>query len=570
MNVLRIVRNGEVISENPLADKEGLIRLPPCTGEEKFEVELEDFSVPAGTPGFFLIPNVRSSSSCGGLIFFKERSDAVEEFNESWAIPVFGVNTGEAGVLAVVTGARYDYTLKVEVRGGAYKLTTVFGKSAVTPEIRLLRLKGKETSYAGMARCYRNFQIARGVCRPLKERCAENPVLAQSVRSIMVRMRMAWKPAPSTVLEQTEENEPPVHAAITFKRAKEILRRFKAAGIDNAEFCLVGWNKGGHDGAFPDLFPVEKTLGSEDDLRDLLRYAKECGYLMSGHTNLVDSYSFSKRCTPHDRLVDEDGSFHLGGKWGGGQSYYLCPKEAFERFAKEDFEAMKELGFRGTHYLDVASIAQPNTCFHPDHPLSKEGNAFWRSKTLALAREVFGASSSEGSIDFCIGDLDYVLYANFGLKLTNPPALIDRFIPFWSLVYHGIVTSNCAFTTVNEMVKDDPELHLYNLEWGGRPTAYFHAKFRPSQDKPEPDLRCSTDEELDSGIAALAERAAEFDKMSDLQLEFIEEHDEVAPGVIEERYSDGSVMRINRSDRPFGELPPRSWRLERAGGRQLK
>ena len=48
---------------------------------------------------------------------------------------------------------------------------------------------------------------------------------------------------------------------------KEILRRFKAAGIDNAEFCLVGWNKGGHDGAFPDLFPVEKTLGSEDELR---------------------------------------------------------------------------------------------------------------------------------------------------------------------------------------------------------------------------------------------------------------------------------------------------------------
>ena len=296
MNILRIVRDGKTVAEKNLVEEEGLIRLPACTGEEKFEVELEDFSVPAGTPGFFLIPNVRSSSSCGGVIFFKARPDAVEEYNEGWSTPVFGVNTGDSGVLAVVTGARYNYSLKVEVRGGAYKLLAVFGKSAVTPEIRLLRLEGREASYAGMARCYRNFQIARGVCRPLKERCAENPILARSVRSIMVRMRMAWKPVPSTILEQTEENEPPVHAAITFKRAKEILRRFKAAGIDNAEFCLVGWNKGGHDGAFPDLFPVEKTLGSEEELRELLKYAEECGYLMAGHTNLVDSYSFSKRC----------------------------------------------------------------------------------------------------------------------------------------------------------------------------------------------------------------------------------------------------------------------------------
>ena len=87
MNVLRIIRNGEVIAERAVVEEEGLVRLPPCTGEEKFEVELEDFSVPAGVPGFFLIPNVRSSSSCGGVIFFRERPDAVEEYNESFAVP---------------------------------------------------------------------------------------------------------------------------------------------------------------------------------------------------------------------------------------------------------------------------------------------------------------------------------------------------------------------------------------------------------------------------------------------------------------------------------------------------
>jgi hypothetical protein len=306
---------------------------------------------------------------------------------------------------------------------------------------------------------------------------------------------------------------------------------------------------------------VEEAFGGESELRKLLALAKELDYYMSAHTNLVDSYSFSKRVKASDRLVDPDGTYHLGGRWGGGQSYYLCPKCAYERFAKEDFTALKELGFRGTHYLDVASIKVPDACYSPEHPLTKEENAFWRNKTFALARDIFGAVSSEGSIDFCIGDLDYVLYTNFSTRLSNGPVLCEQFIPFWTLVYHGIVTSNCSFDTVNEMVKGVPDLWLYNLEYGGRPTAYFHSKFRPAQDKVEPDLRCSTDEEMESGIEALAQRAAEFEQLSYLQFEFIDEHEEVRPNVIRERYSDGTVVIINRSESEFEGVAPKTYQL---------
>ena len=106
------------------------------------------------------------------------------------------------------------------------------------------------------------------------------------------------------------------------------------------------------------------------------------------------------------------------------------------------------------------------------------------------------------------------------------------------------------------MVKDDPDLFLDNLEWGGRPAGYFHSKFRPATDNADADLRCTTDEELEQGTDALARRAKQFYTMSHLQLEFIEEHDEIAPGVIRERFSDGTVVIINRTDRhQFGTAP---------------
>ena len=101
-------------------------------------------------------------------------------------------------------------------------------------------------------------------------------------------------------------------------------------------------------------------------------------------------FPFDRLLQEIDRLIDADGSEHLGGQWAGGQSYYLCPERAY-RFAREDFPMLKELGFNGPHYLDVATIVPPDPCFAEDHPLTRRQAAEWRGKSLALAREAFGA-----------------------------------------------------------------------------------------------------------------------------------------------------------------------------------
>ncbi len=522
------------------------------------------FEVESGSAGFFLIPSILNDGHAAQT-FFRKRQDCECIFEKS-NMPVFAMSRGNSATLAIVTGMPLDYVLVAGVRKGVYYLYPRFILDGEIPpedlEIRLLDVPGG--SYSEIAAAYRKFQLDRGACTLLRDRIRHYPVIGEALRGPEVRIRMAWKPVPPPVLEQTPENEPPIHVAVSFERACEIVEEFHRQGIENAEFCLVGWNKSGHDGRFPDLFPVEPLLGGEEGLRKLIKKARSYGYLISAHANLLDSYTIASRWRREDMLKNPDGTPVKSDCWSGGQSYLLCPEAAHRRFAEQDCRDIASLGFRGTHYLDVMSIATPRKCYDPHHPLSRREAGEWRGKTLSLAREILGSSGSEGSLDFCIGDLDYVLYTIFYL---NPPMpeICDEFIPFWHLVYHGIVHYNTFCDTVNSAIKKDRNLWLLNVEWGGRPLAYYYAKFLSvgANWMGDEDLGCATRDELVSGIVEIKREFEEYKTIRDLQLEVILEHRKLERDVALVTYETGTRLLINRSQKEYSFesilVPPMSF-----------
>ncbi len=524
-----------------------------------------------GTDGFYLLPGIESNAS-SIVTYFRERPDSEYIFKHSH-IPIFGVKHGDKAFLAVVTGMAMEYSLVLGQKGDNYYLFPRFilngERPYEAPAIEFLALEGAGITYADMARRYRQYQLDRGACIPLRERAKKYPALADAARGIEVRVRHAWKPVPSPVLEQTLENEPPVHVAVDFKRLDDIIEEFHKQGVKDVEFCLVGWNASGHDGRFPDIFPVEPLLGTEEELMAVIQKARSYGYLISGHTNLLDAYTISERLDMNDLIRRKDGTNIAEGVWGGGQSYRLCPKVAQEKFAPQDFDDMARLGFYGMHYLDVMTICIPDPCYHPDHPLNRKEAGAWRGKTMAMAREKVGGSASEGSWDFCIGDTDYVLYTVFSMD-QEMPALCDEKVPFWHLVYHGIVLYNTFSNTVNAMIKSDPDLTLKNIEHGGRPLAYFYSKFRHQglNWMGVEDLLCNTDEELTAGVAKIKADLDKYQEIRDLQYEFLEDHKTIADGVVLTRYSNGSEVVINYNDTPYQAgsvtVPPKSY-LRSAG-----
>ncbi len=487
------------------------------------------------------------------------RCENQEHFHKNHELPIYGAKRGENAMVAIVTGMPHDFEIRFGTKDCVNYIYARFLIDGETPYedicVQYHALHGKDANYSGMGRCYRKYLLDTGFIKPIKDRT--NAVLDYAKDSVYIRIRQAWKPVPTPVEEQTEENEPPIHVAVTFKRVEELIDELKKQGVDKAELCLVGWNKSGHDGRWPNPFPVEPLLGGEEDLRHLIQYAQKNGYQITCHTNSEDSYSISDM---HDEeknsLYNKDGKPRLGGPWGGGRSRTICPIPAL-RQAKEILPKVAELGFCGTHYIDVMGTVNAKSCYHPAHPLTKKEYVSVYHDIADVAIENFGGYSSEGGYHFMCNKLDYALYTTFANPFSDATEFpdegnkyCDRFIPLWEIVFHGTVLSNPFTCTVNAAVKDRRS-QLKAIEFGSRPTIYYYSAFVTPQEggmsnwMGNTDITCVDQADLERSVDCVKQVYDEYKKRRYLQTEFMESHEEIAPHVYEITYSDGSRIIVD-------------------------
>lgn len=509
----------------------------------KLEVFADFSEAPSGADGFFVFSN-------GMLTTFKDRAKNTEHAlgsNYNF-MPVWAASTPGGSYVAIVESATFEYASVARYRDGKYAFFPRF--QFATPEpyedvaIRYFFLPAEKATYSEAAKTYRRYQLERGACQTLKEKIKTRPELKYAAESIEVRIRQGWKPAPSPVPEQTLETEPPMHVAATFERVGEILDEFKKQGIDKAEICLVGWNQKGHDGRYPQIFPVEESLGGEAELKKLIEKAEKLGFQIVAHTNCSDAYRIADSWDEEFIVKKKDGTLSKNASWSGGQMYDVCPARAFDVAVSEKYPAVAALGFRGLHYIDVVSIVEPRTCFDPRHPRNSRQSAADINEILAYTSGLFGGVASEGAFDFCAAHLDYVLYVSFNL-LGKKPEIVDRNVPFWQLVYHGTILHNPSAETCNYTIKD-AKTALKFVEYGGRPAFYFHSKFKDGAAwMGEEDITCETDAALEKSVAAVKKGYDEFQRLAALQLETMDEHAQIDDDVFKTVFSNGTAIISN-------------------------
>ena len=533
-------------------------------GVEYVEI-LPDFArARVGEEGYYVTPD-------GFLGSFRLQNGACEVYGRNF-MPIFGMKNPRATFVGIVATMRFEYKLQVRAKDGAYAIAPRFLVAGFVPPdditVDYHLLSGKDADYAGMARTYRNYQLARGACKPIKERMQTYPELAYAAHSVEVRIRQGWKPAPSPILEQTPATEPPMKAVVTFDRVGDILDAFKRAGIEHVEICLVGWNQKGHDGRWPQIFPVEESLGGEVKLRALIKKAQRMGYKIVGHTNSSDGYSIADGWDPDWAVKNADGTPFSNAVWSGGRMYALCPQRAFERFYPQDIQKVADLGFRGLHYIDVITILPPPRCQDPHHPCTSKESAAWFDRILQSCKDHIGGVASEGAFDFACGNLDYVLYVYFNGLAGKMNPLHDRLIPIWQLVYNGIILNNPFTESVNPTTKDRMT-QLKLVEFNGRPTYYFYSQFKADNKHwmGDTDLRCATAEELAQAVGFVKKGYDEFSAVAQLQLEFMEQHEMIATHVFRTVFSNGAEIIANYRAEAYpykGELvEPLGYRLFR-------
>ena len=518
-----------------------------------------------GEDGYFLLPS-------GILGSFHETNGAFSEGEGRNYMPFYGMKTPRDTFCLIAKGMSWRYATRVEAKNGVYAMSQRYNLGGDRPYedfVLEFTFLPPDAEYPQMARVYRDWQLARGAVLPIRERMKKWPEVGAAATNVEIRIRQAWKPVPSPVPFQTRFNEPPVHAAVTFDRCGDIVRELKRQGVNHAEICLVGWNRGGHDGAYPQLFPVEPALGGEKKLRDFIALSNAEGFQTVCHTCFYSAYTVADDFDEEYLLKEKDGSLqpsHMN--WGGGKPYRTCPQRAYERYARKNMQMMKDLGFHGLHYHDVYSILPPRICYDPRPPCSPADSLKWYVKQMEVTREMVGGTQSEGPFDGYAGNLDFCMYGYFYPLEKDDFAkkpMADRHVPLFQLVYHGIILSNPFTGTLNYPVKA-PHKRLKFIEFGGRPLFVWYANFLTGKSNwmGKEDLTCATDDELRAGVAAIKRAYDEFEPLADLQFAFMDDHRLLAPDVSLTAYSDGTRVVVNHGSRPFtfegATVPANDWR----------
>lgn len=555
MKARLVYQNGEVKITQPQCHQERnwiTVFLPQeQVGEGCKYVDFlyDEFCATSGDEGYFVVPLEAQTGTY--MIRFTPREDT-EYVSVFSCMSCYGWNKGEQGTLVIITGMKYDYGMVAGVQEGMYYLYPRFYMDGDYPyediAVRLYRLELGD--YSAMARTYRQYQIEELGCVPLKNRVQADPRLRKSAEAINVRIRQGWKPVPPPVEEQTLETEPEMHTACTFDRVGELAREFKRQGIEKTEFCLVGWNTRGHDGRFPQIFPVEEKLGGEEALRHLIRTVKELGYGIVCHDDATAAYRIADCWDEEYILKHKDGSLYKRPKlWAGGRPYKICPQREYEKFEVPNMEKLSDLGFEGIHYIDVITILELLKCYDQAHPCTRKDSAMWYRRIMKLARERFGGFSSEGSYDFAADCLDYILYASFHLDDQNTPDICDEHIPFWQIAYHGIILYNPGTFTLNYSVKQKANRLKY-FEYGGRPLAVYYANFRSGEKwldhwMGREDLLCDTDEQLRFSVEKVKQMAQDYALMEKVRFAFMDRHEKLAEGIFRTTYSNGETVTVD-------------------------
>ena len=199
----------------------------------------------------------------GSLVEFTQDSG---KYSCRRRMPLFGFKTPRGSAAVVVKGLGLEFEPTAEASGGNYEVFPRFKIKEIHCDpyediiVDFYKL-GDGASYVDVGKVYRNYQLSRGEVRPLAERVKDSKSLKKAADSIYVRVKFSTRVRRG--VPYSEWAKIPMTVQYTFEDGRKILDRIKKAGMDDVEFCFVGWQKGGHDGPYPDLFPIPQELGGE-------------------------------------------------------------------------------------------------------------------------------------------------------------------------------------------------------------------------------------------------------------------------------------------------------------------
>ena len=365
----------------------------------------------------------------------------------------------------------------------------------------------------------------------LKERAAESPDVAYMLNAYIMKLFFAVENRGIMMEGKPKEGTITYRRVMNFAEAGDGLRKLRHAGIDKILGHGVGWNPRGHDGLWPTRFPIDERLGGERGFRELIGLASSLGYNMNVHDNCLSAYTSSPEFDVDTVIHDMFGEPSAGGVWGGGVTYLRWIEAISDETLEKPFKQLRALGLQGPLYIDaMGSPLRVN--YHKKFGGPRSGYCKGVDRILTSAKKVFGAVGTENGFLYATINADFVENCASGYHIQLQRAewpisgLIDKRVPLWQLAMHGlIVLENQGWewkdTMRTVLFGDHPR-----VEWSAHPGIM-------------PVLN-------DTLIAALkANYDITLKKYGYLQTQELLSHTDLAPGVEQTEFEDGTQVRAD-------------------------
>lgn len=482
-------------------------------------------------------------------------------FSQDYRFPVYGIKSGEKGMLAVIEKGDAMAEIQCELGGFTNSYNTVYSSFIIKSadrfkfadathadsswmlldknsyegdmKIRYHFLNKEDAGYVGMAKAYRSYLEKNGTLKKLSVN--DNlPFYLETLGTVDRKERILGIPmdvkAPLT----------------TFSDAKKLVEALKEENIQNIQLRYKGWYNGGLDYKAPAILSVEGKLGGKKGLSDLNQYLKERGvglypdvdFILVSNDGLFDGFSARNDASRTlDRKYSGYRDINLGTNLFRNSTfkYSISPRVIggyFDKFLSQ----YNKLDIQGISVGTMGSFL--NSDF-------KEKKAVHREEAKEV---VYGClqKADKSNMNLMVdGGNAYVLpYTEhiLNMPLEDSAYMVsDRRVPFMQIVLHGYV--QYAGTPLN-LSGDYKKAVLKSIESGAAP--YFVMTYQNASKLK--DTAYSRYYAVNY-MTWLKEAGDVYKKMNDLlkdvQKEAITDHREVVPDVYVTTYESGKAVIVN-------------------------
>lgn len=459
--------------------------------------------VPDGSGALIYLNNGRLfASPYNQLVFGNDNSRSItsemQRYPEQALLPVFGMKQDDQAFVAIIEEGAALARIKADISGRVDRYNRVWAEFDVMPKakislgvedtkelpiyqaemyqgdcvIRYAFLGENQADYVGMAGCYRQYLIDRYQLERV-DAGADTP--ADTPPDVPFFLELIGAVDKTVPIFGIARNV--IYPLTTFDQAQTIVQALADRGIRNAQVKYNGWLKGGLYHVYPLKAELEKSLGSEADLHELVQLLDRLGYQLYpsvGFQNVYRDQAFDGFSPRKDaarllnRLEARVYQYRLDifERKRGDYVYILSPRrlsDLVDSFLK-DYE---RYGIKQISLFDLArevnSDFVDNVDLYIDRVRAMEITVEQLAKIKARDMKIMVDYGNGYAIPFA----DIII--NLPTK-SSEYSIINTSIPFYQIVAHGLV--DYAGPPVNLSADHKAQL-LKMLETGSYPYFIF-------------------------------------------------------------------------------------------------